>query len=238
MIAQIKRLIKRLINPHYCSNEKYIHYLRQGGAKIGDHTIFYNPELKPMDETSLPFIEIGDNCRITRGVIILAHDYSYAVLRPVFHEMLLKVGVTRIGNNVFIGMNSIILMNSDIGDNVVIGAGSVVNGKIPSNCVVAGNPARVICDLDAYHKKLSEQFINNAILYHNRKRAFLKREVKKEEMAWFNVLWKQEDTVKKAYFTSLKVDGDDHQKVVEDVMKMKPIYESYEDFLQHTKKDQ
>lgn len=52
------------------------------GAKIGEGTIFYNPMNTVVDETSLPFIEIGKNCRITAEVIILAHDYSYAVLRP------------------------------------------------------------------------------------------------------------------------------------------------------------
>ena len=47
-----------------------------------------------------------------------------------------------IGDNVFIGMNSIILMGSHIGNNVIIGAGSVVSGNIPDNSVVGGGPSQ------------------------------------------------------------------------------------------------
>ena len=54
-----------------------------------------------------------------------------------------------IGENVFIGCNCLILKGSKIGDNTTIGAGSVVTGNIPQNCVAAGNPAKVI-------KKLGE----------------------------------------------------------------------------------
>ena len=53
-----------------------------------------------------------------------------------------------IGENVFIGCNSIILKGATIGDNTTIGAGSVVSGTIPANCIAAGNPARVIKRLD------------------------------------------------------------------------------------------
>lgn len=47
-----------------------------------------------------------------------------------------------IGNNVDIRVNSVIVCNVIIGDNVIIGAGSVVIKDIPNNCVVAGNPAK------------------------------------------------------------------------------------------------
>lgn len=49
-----------------------------------------------------------------------------------------------IGNNVFIGCNCIILKGTWIGDNCIIGAGSVVCGEFPKNCVIAGNPARIV----------------------------------------------------------------------------------------------
>ena len=50
----------------------------------------------------------------------------------------------KIGNNVWIGGNVIVLPGVNIGDNVVIGAGSVVTKDIPANCVAVGNPCRVI----------------------------------------------------------------------------------------------
>lgn len=50
-------------------------------------------------------------------------------------------------------MNAIILMGANIGDNVIIDAGSVVSGNVESNSVYAGNPAVKICSLQECHKK-------------------------------------------------------------------------------------
>ena len=50
----------------------------------------------------------------------------------------------KIGKNCFIGCNSIILKGTVLGDGCVVGAGAVVAGKFEDNCVIAGNPARVI----------------------------------------------------------------------------------------------
>lgn len=49
-----------------------------------------------------------------------------------------------IGENTFVGMNCIILKGTTIGKNCIIGAGSVVHGSYPDNCVIAGNPAKII----------------------------------------------------------------------------------------------
>jgi len=50
----------------------------------------------------------------------------------------------RIGNNVDIGANVCIIGDIEVGDNVVIGAGAVVTKNIPSDCIVVGNPARIL----------------------------------------------------------------------------------------------
>lgn len=91
-------------------------------------------------------IEIGSHTRIGANVKIMDNDFH-----PVDPELRLKtsnqnmeVRAVHIGNNVFIGCNSIILKGSIIGDNTTIGAGSVVSGNIPANCMAAGNPARVV----------------------------------------------------------------------------------------------
>lgn len=130
------------------------------GAKIGDGTIIYNPMNTVVDETSLPFIEIGKNCRITAGVVILVHDYSYAILRPKYHCMPRKA---EIGDNVFVGMKAIILIGSQIGNNVIIGA--VVSGTIPDNVVVAGNSAKIVCTLEDYYERQKNRFDGYARLY-------------------------------------------------------------------------
>lgn len=68
-----------------------------------------------------------------------------------------------IGNNVFVGVNSIILRNSSIGDNCIIGAGSVVCSTIPPNSVATGNPAKVIMSLDEFCEKRKKNALKEAV---------------------------------------------------------------------------
>ena len=50
-------------------------------------------------------------------------------------------------------MNSVILPGVELGDNTIVGAGSIVTRDIPANCVAVGNPAKVICSVDEYQEK-------------------------------------------------------------------------------------
>lgn len=162
----IKRILRKLIYREKSSGEKYIAYCKRGGATIGNNVTVYSAKNTTIDETSLQHIFIGDNTQITAGVIILAHDYSYSVLGNIYGELPRQQKDTIIGKNVFIGMNSIILMGSNIGDNVIIGAGSVVSGHIPSNTVCAGNPAKIICSLDQFLVKGRTRFEESARCYY------------------------------------------------------------------------
>lgn len=56
-------------------------------------------------------------------------------------------------------------MGTKIGDNVIVGAGSVVSGVVPSNSVVAGVPAKVICTLDEYYVKRKNNYIRESVVY-------------------------------------------------------------------------
>ena len=72
------------------------------------------------------------------------------------HGVILDPGhcwLIEIGDNVFIGAESVVLPGVTIGSNVIIGANSTVTHDIPDNSVVAGSPARVICTLEAYLEK-------------------------------------------------------------------------------------
>ena len=80
-------------------------------------------------------IEIGDNVTISHAEI-QAHDASTKKILGYS-----KVGKVRIGNNVFVGTQAVILPGVTIGDCVMVAAGSVVNKDIPSNVLVAGSPA-------------------------------------------------------------------------------------------------
>ena len=80
--------------------------------------------------------KIGDNFAVCQLTTIGNKIYGRNDLIPT------------IGNNVSIGANVNIIGEVTIGDNVIVGAGSVVINDIPSNCVVAGNPAKIIKYLD------------------------------------------------------------------------------------------
>lgn len=89
------------------------------------------------------YIKIGSNVLVGANVIITDTDWhSLKIKERRSGEP--KTAHTIIENNVFIGVNSIILKGSHIGENSVIGAGSIVSGTIPANVVAAGNPCRIL----------------------------------------------------------------------------------------------
>ena len=90
-------------------------------------------------------ISVGDNVTIARRCHILAHDASTQT--ALDHT---RIAHVVIGNEVFVGAESIILPGVTIGDRVVIGAGSVVTKDLESNGVYVGNPARRVCSYDDY----------------------------------------------------------------------------------------
>jgi acetyltransferase-like isoleucine patch superfamily enzyme len=97
-----------------------------------------------------PFlVEIGDNVTITPGVKFQTHDGGVALFRNQYPGINV-FGRIKVGNDVFIGEDAMIMYGITIGDNVVIGARSVVTKDIPSDCVVAGVPAKIIKPLAEY----------------------------------------------------------------------------------------
>jgi serine acetyltransferase len=106
---------------------------------------------------TLSEIELGDRVTISHDVWFLTHDYSVTIaLIAAGKEMETDVATERsirIGNNVFIGLRAIILPNTVIGDNVIIGAGAVVRGVIPPNTIALGNPAQVVGSIQDYAAK-------------------------------------------------------------------------------------
>lgn len=153
----IKEIINRIIYPYRYSSEAFCKYLKDNGCKIGEGTHFFNPKTINIDMGRLEYISIGKNCKITQDVAILAHDYSWECLCLKYGEILPSGGkCVKIGNNVFIGQKATILRGVEIGDNCIIGAGSVVTKSLPANSVCAGNPAREISTLDDFYRKIKE----------------------------------------------------------------------------------
>ncbi len=118
----------------------YYSYLRMNGIKIGENTFI---SLGAKIDTQFGEIIIGDGVHITSGCVLLAHDGAIKQMKPDVNPR----GKIVIGNNVFIGVNTVVLMNVTIGDNSVIGASSVVNKDIPANVLAIGNPAKVIKEI-------------------------------------------------------------------------------------------
>ena len=105
-----------------------------------------------LDPSHCWLIEIGDDVTIAPRTHILCHDASTKLFMD--HT---KIGKVKIGNRVFIGAESVILPGVTIGDNVIIGANSTVTHDIPSNSVVVGSPAKLLCTLDEYIRKEKER---------------------------------------------------------------------------------
>jgi acetyltransferase-like isoleucine patch superfamily enzyme len=127
-------------------------YVRRG-LKLGREVRVIG---KP-DFGSEPYlIEIGDHVTISSHVTFVTHDGATWVFRHLpAYEGLQRFGRIKIGNNCFIGTRAVILPDVVIGDNSVVGAGSVVTRSVPDNTVVAGSPARTICTYDEYVERAS-----------------------------------------------------------------------------------
>ena len=135
----LKKVVKELLGksdnawinpPFYCDYGKNI--------EVGKN-LFINYNCTIIDVAK---VTIGDNCQIAPGVSIYTAGHP---VHPAVRNTLYEYGIAiSIGNNVWIGGNCVICKGVHIGDNTVIGAGSVVNRDIPAWSVAAGNPCRVI----------------------------------------------------------------------------------------------
>lgn len=122
-----------------------------GGSKVGK-----TPLLRIGDNSSIGYgttiniaeeVIIGNDSMISFNCLIMDNDNH--PISPCKRLMRMPVEETavkpvRIGNNVWIGAHSAILKGVTIGDNTVVGAHSVITRNVPSNCICAGNPARII----------------------------------------------------------------------------------------------
>lgn len=121
------------------------------GAKIGKNVRAFSP----ISSAESYLLEVGDNVTISTGVRFVTHDNSVIKLYDNATDI---VGEIVIGNNVFIGANTILLPGVHIADNCVIGAGSVIckSVNVPGT-IVAGNPAKSIGCVENMKKK----YLNN-----------------------------------------------------------------------------
>ena len=150
------RLLSKLIKNH----EITIKYYRKiGNVSIGSNCLICSSLLTR--ESKL--ISIGNNVTISSNVKFVTHDNSIKLVYPDKSDLFGKI---RIGNNCFIGENSLIMYGVSIPDYTIVAAGSVVTKSIKqSNKIIAGNPAKVIGDWKTYKEKYRNKAITRNELY-------------------------------------------------------------------------
>ena len=149
------KLFTRLVNRHREFRNIFIYRVMQGGISPFDFRIvvfkFLYPPIKTLFLTPYPRMDISP------GGLILYHPFSTIInAKKIGKNVIIRNNTTIgntgenldnspiIGDNVNVGVGSIIVGKIVIGSNVIIGAGSVVVKDLPNNCVAAGNPARII----------------------------------------------------------------------------------------------
>ena len=165
IINLIKSIYYKLI-----SANKYAEIV---GVKMGK-----NCKLRTKYFGSEPYlITLGNNVGTSGNVQFITHDGSVHVLRNLYEECkdIDLIKPIKIGDNVFIGVNSVILPGTTIGNNIIIGAGSIVKGYLEDNSVYAGVPAKFICTIDDYKDKNKQNFSQTRRLSEIKKRKYFDR---------------------------------------------------------------
>lgn len=146
-------------------------YAKRKGVKMNGRVYFYGyPNLG-----SEPWmITMGNNVHITQDVKFITHDGAVLILRQYVPDLEITKPIV-IGNDVFIGANSILLPGVSIGNRCIIAAGSVVTGTIPDNSVVGGVPAKFIKSTDDYFEKVQKESLHLGNLSAFAKEKALKR---------------------------------------------------------------
>lgn len=153
----VRDIIRKLIYRERADSDSYIAFLRKKGIAIGKGCTIYFLRNTTIDYQNPHMLTLGNYVRIADGVKILTHDYSLSVMASYNGDIVGSVQKVVLKNNIFIGMNSIILCGVTIEDNVIIGAGSVVTKDCEKDSVYAGNPARRICSIEELYKKRKQQ---------------------------------------------------------------------------------
>ncbi|MFD1094253.1 acyltransferase [Salegentibacter chungangensis] len=160
MVRRIINLLKKV----FYSNEKYA---RQIGVSIGDKC-----KIATTNFGSEPYlIEIGNHVQITQGVRFFNHGAAWVFREeiPAFDVF----GKIKVGDNVYIGNNALIMPGVKIGDNVIIGAGAIVTKSVESNKVIAGNPAKVIGEVEDLKKRIAPYNLSSKGMSYEKKKTFL-----------------------------------------------------------------
>ncbi len=236
--------MKKIINIWHKIQHKYAlttpkrfeAYLRKKGARIGKNIYWGKPKTISIDLSRPCLVEIGDNVRLNSGTSILTHDFPSYVFRLVYNDFVPSTAKVTIGSNIYFGRNCTILKGVTIGDNCIIGFGSLVVKDIPANSVAAGVPAKVICTLDEYYQKRKKVSIEESKAYAREIQKYYGRKPVMEDFREeFPLFWTPDTQTSDAYLKTIRFQlGDAYSEFVKN---NKPLYASFEDFLEDSQLD-
>lgn len=148
--GKAKSLYLRVCRPN---NADYASYLREfGGFYSFGENCLVNRDVRILNPA---FTRIGNNVCLSSCTLI-GHDGSIAVLNRAYGKRLDSVGKIDIKDNVFIGMNAVVMPNVTIGPNAIVAAGAVVTKDVLPGTIVGGVPAKVIGKTEDFVAKLEE----------------------------------------------------------------------------------
>ena len=151
-----KRLLRSVLK-HYLRPQTLEEKLRELGVRIGRDV-----QLQPftLDERYARLLTIEDHASIGKGTTIYLSDSTLNTVHEGPNPPPALFGPVRICKGAVVGRNVIVLSGVTIGENSIVGAGSLVTRDIPAGSVAAGSPARIICSLKQLKEnRFSEQAI-------------------------------------------------------------------------------
>lgn len=150
-------------------------YMRKSGVNFsgkGTVTLYTNPYKTFGSDPWM--ITLGDNVYITSGVRFITHDGGTLILRKEVPDLEITKPI-KVGNDVYFGVNSMVMPGVTIGNRCIIAAGAIVTKDVPDNSVVAGVPAKVVKTTDEYLKKIKGESLHLGHLQGEEKAKELKK---------------------------------------------------------------
>ncbi|MDM1506887.1 acyltransferase [Myroides odoratimimus] len=161
MISKIISYYRR----NFWTCEKYARFI---GVEVGDNCMISTKKF-----SSEPYlIKIGKGCRIAKGVSFFTHGGLWSQ-RQKLKENLDFFGKIQIGDYTYIGEDAKIMPGVSIGNNVIIGAGSIVTKSVPDGKICAGNPAKIVGETVDFVKRIRNYNVESKRKTYDEKRAFL-----------------------------------------------------------------
>lgn len=168
----VLRIFKAVYNSIY-SKFSHVGYAKKIGVNFGENLHIYGNPYSMFG--SEPWcITLGDNVHITRDVLFVTHDGGTLLYRHLIPDLEITSPII-VGNNVYIGVRSIILPGVTIGDNSIIAAGSIVTKDVLPNSVVGGVPAKFIKSSQDYLEGVKRRSLKLGHLKGEEKDKALKR---------------------------------------------------------------